>query len=433
MKLKQAGFAGLSAVLLASTLVAQEKAVPQGVPHLDHVFMIMMENHGYGQVVNNPNAPFINGLATSANIATNYFAIGHPSLTNYLEVVGGSNFGVRTDNAPDWHNTSCTPNLATGMVSTDNPASPKICPISGTGTDAATPAVDCTNEVSGAPCENDIDGVRSVPADPNIVGKTIADQLVDAGMSWKAYEEALPLSGADRVDFSDGVYTNLTDFTKVLPAQNPPLTQSNLVALYASKHNPFAYFRAVQEGYDYRNSLRNVVEFEGAHGLYADLGSGRVPSFSFIAPDQCNDQHGRGNAGAFCNYDPTSNGTQAGLNPALIQRGDVAVQRIVTAIKHSPTWHEGKNAIVIVWDENDYSTAPNVNQVLLIVDTNYGVKHVQSDKSYTHFSLLKTLDAGFGLPCLNHACDADAKVMSDLFVGRNGDMDAAVDQDDTSN
>ena len=416
MKMKFAGFAGVSAVLLTGTLFAQEGAVPAGVPHLDHVFMIMMENHGYSQIVNNPNAPFINQLVKTENIATNYFAIGHPSLTNYLEVVGGSNFGVRTDNPPDWHNLSCMPNLATGAVSTDTPASANICPISGVGTDAATPAIDCTNETAGPPCENDIDGTRSYAADPHIVGKTIGDQLVNAGLSWKAYEEALPLSGADRVNASDGVYTNLTDFTKVLPLQTPPLTQSNLVSLYASKHNPFAYFRDVEEGYDVRNSLRNMVDFEGARGLYADLASGHVPAFSFIAPDQCNDQHGRGNAGAFCNFDPTSNGTQSGLNPALIYRGDVAVQRIVTAIKKSPAWQEGKNAIVILWDENDYSRAPNINQVLTIVDTNYGVKGVQSKKSYTHFSLLKTIDGVFGLPCLNHACDADAQVMSDLFA-----------------
>jgi hypothetical protein len=34
---------------------------------------------------------------------------------------------------------------------------------------------------------------------------------------------------------------------------------------------------------------------------------------------------------------------------------------------------------------------------------------------YTHFSLLKTLEGGFGLTCLNHACDAIVKAMSDLF------------------
>ena len=52
--------------LLASSVAgaasAQEGAVPKGVPHLDHVFVIMMENHAYAQVVGNPNEPFVNKI-----------------------------------------------------------------------------------------------------------------------------------------------------------------------------------------------------------------------------------------------------------------------------------------------------------------------------------------------------------------------------------
>src|SRR5258708_15998286 len=130
---------GVLATALVSTMSAQEGSAPKGVPNLDHVFVILMENHGYSQIVNNPNAPFINQYATTHNVATNYFAIAHPSLTTYLEIVGGSNFGVQTDNYPDWHNKSCTPNLASGKVSPDNPARPAICPISGVATATATP------------------------------------------------------------------------------------------------------------------------------------------------------------------------------------------------------------------------------------------------------------------------------------------------------
>ena len=147
MKQKVA-FLGLLTVLTSSAW-AQQGPVPKGIPHLDHVFVIMMENHGYTEILNNPNAKFINQYAHSANLATKYFAVAHPSLTNYLEVVGGSNFGVQSDNAPDWHNASCTTNLASGVANTDNPPSPNICPIAGSGTDAATPALDCTNEVQG--------------------------------------------------------------------------------------------------------------------------------------------------------------------------------------------------------------------------------------------------------------------------------------------
>jgi hypothetical protein len=107
------------------------------------------------------------------------------------------------------------------------------------------------------------------------------------------------------------------------------------------------------------------------------------------------------------------------LNPALILEGDVTLQRLVMAIKSSQAWREGNNAIITVWDENDYSLAPNINQVVLIVDTNYGVHGVQSSRRYTHFSLLKSIEAGFGLACLNHACDSSVNTMSDLFRAHN--------------
>src|SRR5215475_283547 len=258
----------LFAAMLGTRLFAAEGAVPAGVHQLDHVWVIMMENHSYTQIIGNSNAPFANAYAKSANAATNYFAIGHPSLTNYLEVVGGSNFGVRSDNGPDWHNTTCTPNLALGTVVTDFPSSPNVCPIAGTGTDAATPAIDLTNECPDPsttdPCPPgliDIDGVKWLAAAPNTAGKTIADQLAEREMTWKSYQESLPRSGADRVTYSDGFFTDLSN----IPASIPGEAQG-LVKLYAAKHNPFVYFKSIQEGSTPGSNLKNVVGFEGEKG-----------------------------------------------------------------------------------------------------------------------------------------------------------------------
>ena len=80
--LKKAAALGLSLALLAAPMFANEGDVPKGIPHLEHVFVIMMENHAYGQIVGNPSAPYANKLMQSANAATNYFAVAHPSLTN---------------------------------------------------------------------------------------------------------------------------------------------------------------------------------------------------------------------------------------------------------------------------------------------------------------------------------------------------------------
>jgi len=409
----------LAVVLFAALSgFAQEGAIPAGIPHLDHVFVVVMENHGYREIINNANAPFLNSYAKTGNLATNYFAVAHPSLTNYLELVGGSNFGVQSDNAPDWYNGLCSTNLATGVPNTDFPASSLICPIRGHGTDAATPAIDCTNEVTGPPCENNVDGIVSFPAVTTTLGITIADQIAAAGKTWKTYQESLPLGSPARVNYSDGNFTNNTNFSLINPQLNPPLNTGEIVQLYAAKHNPFVYFQNVQLGSNPQVSFAQVAAFDGVGGLWSDLGAGNSPDYSFIVPNQCNDQHGRGNGTAFCGFDPLDNGTHAGLNPALIRLGDQAVQKIVTAIHASRAWTDGRSAIVVVWDENDYSVQPIVNRVVTIVETNYGVHGAQSAKFYTHFSLLRSVEGGLGIPCLNHACDSNTNTMTDLFAAQ---------------
>ena len=417
------------AFVITGKASAGEGQVPLGIPPIDHLFVIMMENHAYGQVAMNPQAPFINKEMHSANLAANYFALAHPSLTNYLEVAGGSNFNNLSDQYPDWHNSSCTPNMLSGVTNVDEKQTSfpsvvgLICPIFGKGgTDANIPVQDMTNN-EGTPPLTNINGIVGIRPNHNIVGKTIADQLVSIGKTWKSYQEGLPILGADGVNVSDGFYnigginllgrTVSTDFSDLTTTGNPT-SSSNIVFLYAVKHNPFAYFAAVQEGKNPALSLSRIVPFDGQGGLYADLRSGSVPNLAFIAPNQCNDMHGRGNGTAFCDFDADDNGTQTGLNPTLILEGDLAVERIVTAIKASSVWTTSRSAIVIVWDENDYSTI-TPNQVVLIVDTNYGRHKVQSNRFYNHYSLTKTLDAAFGLPCLNHACDNNVNVMSDLF------------------
>jgi acid phosphatase len=45
--------------------------------------------------------PYLNMLITNGGLATNYFADGHPSLSNYLWLTSGSNDGFTTDVCPD--------------------------------------------------------------------------------------------------------------------------------------------------------------------------------------------------------------------------------------------------------------------------------------------------------------------------------------------
>ena len=64
-----------------------------------HIFVIVMENVGYENVIGSVNAPYMNKtLLPQATLYTNSFAITHPSLPNYLALFAGSTFSVTNDN-----------------------------------------------------------------------------------------------------------------------------------------------------------------------------------------------------------------------------------------------------------------------------------------------------------------------------------------------
>src|SRR6185436_4591963 len=54
-----------------------------------HVIWIWMENHSYAEVIGNPDAPYINEIAESCGVATNFHNTTHLSLPNYLAAVTG--------------------------------------------------------------------------------------------------------------------------------------------------------------------------------------------------------------------------------------------------------------------------------------------------------------------------------------------------------
>jgi hypothetical protein len=79
----------LSTPVTAPTL----KAPVSQVPAFDHVFVVMMENTTYDQVIGDTtDAPFINGLAKQGVLLDNYSGVYHPSDENYLAIAGGNTF-----------------------------------------------------------------------------------------------------------------------------------------------------------------------------------------------------------------------------------------------------------------------------------------------------------------------------------------------------
>jgi hypothetical protein len=73
------------------------------VPRFDHVFLVFMENEnlsatsntvdGGPGIIGNPQAPYINALASENSLLTNYSALTHYSDPNYYGLAAGTTFG----------------------------------------------------------------------------------------------------------------------------------------------------------------------------------------------------------------------------------------------------------------------------------------------------------------------------------------------------
>ena len=241
-----------------------------GAPHLQHIFVIMLENHSQSSVIDDSNAPFITSLAHSYAMAANYYGVTHPSEPNYVAAISGSNWFVNDDN----------PNNR----------------------------FDHTN---------------------------LVDQLEASHHSWGAYMESMPSAGY------------VGDFSP-----------SSSVQLYASKHNPFVLFN------DIRNDPARLANVKPYTALATDLRrDSTTPDFVWISPNQCHDMHG----GVFAPVAPDgSDGTPCPFgsakddpnDAALKQKADAFVRGAVTQITASRAWRDGRSAIFILTDENDFTNNP---------------------------------------------------------------------------
>jgi hypothetical protein len=151
----EAGYAEHLSLTLNTPVTAPTLTPPaSSVPGYSHVFMIMMENTDYNEVVNNPSdTPYLHTLMSEGSTMANYHAVYHPSDENYLAVAGADTYA---NGATYW------PNIK----------------------------------------------------DPN---KNIGDELVADGESWKAYEQGMgtPCNTTTKYDSyyepDDAPFINYTD------------------------------------------------------------------------------------------------------------------------------------------------------------------------------------------------------------------------------
>jgi len=231
--------------------------------------------------------------------------------------------------------------------------------------------------------------------DHTITAQSLGGQLTAAGMTWRGYFQSLPPTPASGLIMTG-------------PNANGPYSfksPSSAVALYASKHNPFVNFT------DTQNDVANMVPDTQLAG---DLASGNLANYSLIVPDQCHDMHGTGGCSS---------------EDGLISAGDTYVGNTVAEIMASKVWQEGRNAIVITWDEDDFSDQgqpgtgccgadPGGGHVVTIVITNKANHYPITDATpYNHYSLLLSIEDAFGLSCLANACDSadGVRPMTPLF------------------
>jgi hypothetical protein len=127
------GTAVTSPVVASATPASQIKTV----------FIIMMENHNWSDIKNNPSAAYINQtLLPQASYALQYYnpPNNHPSEPNYLWLEAGTSFGVNNDDDPQANHQSTTDHLVTYLDQAgftwkayQEGISGKKCPLTDTG------------------------------------------------------------------------------------------------------------------------------------------------------------------------------------------------------------------------------------------------------------------------------------------------------------
>ncbi len=379
-KMAAAGAAVLVAAggVVAGTAMASPDRGERGDDGSAHVFYIMMENHGYSQIIGNTaDAPSTNQLAGRYNVATNFHGVTHPSLSNYLAMFSGSYQGI-FDDCKAGATVTCPPE--------------EFVPDSG----------DSTSSASLTPAQ-----AKTSSTTPHMFsGRNLVDQLEDGGLSWKAYMQSMPQAGFE------GEYA--------------PTVNGTTVKLYAQKHNPFMYFSDINSPGNPR--LNRVVPL--ADNLDTDLAKGTVPNFVWISPDQCHDMHGVSPSSAALIGMPSCGYPASGLDHGAIQLGDQFLRDTVGKIMNSSTWKSSNSTIVVAWDENDYSgysggpgspvgangTVLGGGDAPLIVIGSHAGPHKTSDKLADHYTVLATLEQQLHLGCLVNTCSPETSgTLTELF------------------
>jgi phosphatidylinositol-3-phosphatase len=238
------------AALVAGVVGAQANSSGETVPHVNHVFILVLENENAADTFGpDTQIPYLARTMTAEGAyIPNYYATAHNSLANYIAMVSGQG-----------------PNLVTQAD----------CPL-------------YTNFTPGLPASNGQYIGQGCLYPPGV--QNIATQLEGNGYTWKGYMEDMANSAPAQPASCRHPAPNSQDTTQSATATDQ----------YAARHNPFVYFESI---IDFPTCQANDVDLGQLQG---DLQSeATTPDYSFITPDLCNDGHdGNGTPGSCADGGP---------------------------------------------------------------------------------------------------------------------------------
>jgi len=380
------GFVSLAVLLGALQSQAQQ---------IKKVFVIAMENHNWTQPANqfsggiqqiylNPAAPFINSLVNGT---------AQVNLSNQTVSIGD-----QVAYASAYHNVLATPSGSNPHI---HPSEPNyIWAEAGTNLGIA----------------NDADPYPSNVQNTSLHLTALLDK---AGISWKSYQEDTDLQS------SNGVLVNIPrpqdQWTVPLQSLSGVFADSTFNQWnggnqynYAAKHNPMVFFTDTNGNGDLTSANPMVQHYAPLQQLAADLENNNVADYTWITPNQYNDQHTTLSAG----YQGLTG------DPAKIKQGDDFLKQVVPLIMASKAYQE--NGVIILWwdeAESDGVQGDNADDFNHTVPEIIISKHVHpnvngvpysSPVNLTHSSDLRTMQEIFHVgPWLGDA--ANAADLSDLF------------------
>jgi len=199
------------------------------------------------------------------------------------------------------------------------------------------------------------------PAAHQIDKDNVFNAVALSGKEWRVYAESTPYNCAPD-NSSDGLY---------LVRHAPP-------PYYTSEH-------------DRCNRWDVQMGSTTSGAFHDDLTAGRLPAYSFVAPNACNDMHGT----TGCDHD-------------RVARGDAWLAEWMPEILAGPDFTAGRLAVFVTWDEG--SRVDNHVPTLVISPTTHQVKDATP---WTHCSTLRTTQEILGLPMLG--CAAHSTSMATAF------------------